>query len=496
MLRAEFSRHFATGEVRLSLHYHAHLFEPWHIARVGGYYAAALERMASEPAQPHHRSVMLAADEIMDPVPAPAALAGDPARRAEVLDRHGLPVPERTPGEIVLVGTDDTDADDRVRTGVRGLRTADTIEVLGEDRGNAFVRAAAPSVVPAASDRRPATGAQKRIAEAWADVLDVALDDITVDDNFFLLGGSSLSAMRVVMQLEGLVTLTDLMRSSTLEALGARAAVADGGPGSGLLRSLSSRPERAECSLVCFPYAGGAASVFSPLARALDAEGGTVAVYGVELPGHDAGRRDEPLLSTRAVAARVVDELQRNRRGPVMLWGHCVGVAPAVETARLLQERGAAPDHVFAGGKILATADTARRTAAQAREMSDDAIARWLAGQTGVPGFARMEAEQAGFVASVFRHDTVSANEHLAEVAEDPDAHRLGVPLTVVYAADDPITPAGPGRREGWGQLADDPGFEELVDGGHYFCEEVPARVAGLVTGRWRAIRRRSNGEH
>jgi amino acid adenylation domain-containing protein len=491
VLRAEFSRHFATGEVRLSLHHHAHLFEPWHIARVGGYYAAALERMASEPAQPHHRSVLLAADEIVAPLPVPAALADDPVRRAVVLDRHGLPVPERTPGEIVLV-----DADARVRTGVRGLRTGDTIEVLGEERGNAFVRAAAPAVVPAASDRRPVTAAQRRIAQAWADVLDVALDDITLDDNFFLLGGSSLSAIRVVMQLEGLVTLTDLMRSSTLEALGARVACAEGGAGTGLLRSLSARPEQAECSLVCFPFAGGTASVFSPLAGALDAEGGVVAVYGVELPGHDAGRRDEPLLSTRAVAARVVDELQRNRRGPVMLWGHCVGVAPAVEAARLLQERGAAPDHVFVGGKILAPADTARRTAAQAREMSDDAIAGWLAGQTGVPAFARMEPEQAGFVASVVRHDTVSANEHLAEVAEDPDAHRLGVPLTVVYAADDPITPDGPGRREGWGQLADAPGFEELVDGGHYFCQEVPARVAGLVTGRWRAIRRRPDGEH
>lgn len=476
VLRAEFSRHFTTGEVRLSLHHHAHLFEPWHIARVGGYYAAALERMATGPSGPHHRDVLLAADEIVGPRPAPAG-------RAEVLDRHGLPVPEGTPGEIVLV--------DGVRTGVRGRRTADAIEVLGEDRGKGFSRPAAVAV----SDRRPASGIQKRIAEAWAEALDVAPGDVGLDDNFFLLGGSSLSAMRVVMLLEGLVTLTDLMRSPTLEALGAKVGRADGGAGTGLLRSLSTRPERAECSLVCFPYAGGTASTFSLLARELDALGGTVAVYGVDLPGHDAGRRDEPLQSTRAVAARVADELQ-SMAGPVLLWGHCVGVAPAVETARLLGERGAAPGHVFAGGKTLPTADTARRTAAQARELSDDAIVQWLVDQTGVPGFAGMEPEQAGFVASVFRHDTVSANEHLAGVAEDPDAHRLGAPVTVVYAADDPITPPGPRRREGWAQLTDDPGFEELVDGGHYFCEEVPARVAGLVTDRWEAIRRRSDREH
>lgn len=298
------------------------------------------------------------------------------------------------------------------------------------------------------------------------------------------------------MELEGLVTLTDLMRSPTLEALSARAGHPDADAGTGLLRSLSTDPDRAECSLVCFPHAGGTADVFSALARELDARGGTVAVHAVDLPGHDAGRRDEPLLSTRAVAERVVDELQRTVSGPVMLWGHCVGVAPAVETARLLEERGAAPHHVFAGGKILPTTGVARRTAAQAREMSDDAIARWLVENTSVPGFAQLEPERAAFVASVFRHDTVSANEHLAGVAEDPAAHRLGTPLTVVHAADDPIAPPGPGRRAGWAQLAGDVGFEELAGGGHFFCQEVPARVADLLMGRWVATRPRTDGEH
>jgi surfactin synthase thioesterase subunit len=286
------------------------------------------------------------------------------------------------------------------------------------------------------------------------------------------------------------------MRSPTLEALSTRVGRTDGEAGSGLLRSLSARPERAECALVCFPYAGGTATAFSPLARELDAAGGTVAVYGVELPGHDAGHRDEPKLPTRAVAARVVDELQASLPGPLMLWGHCVGVAPAVETARLLGERGDPPEHVFAGGKILPVADAARRTAEQAREMSDDAIVHWLVDQTSVPGFAQMEPEQAGFVASMFRHDTVSANEHLVGVAEDPGAHRLETPLTVVYAVDDPFTPPGPRRREGWAQIADDLDVEELVDGGHYFCEEVPARVARLVMARWRATRPHADGEH
>ncbi|TMR89702.1 non-ribosomal peptide synthetase, partial [Nonomuraea basaltis] len=63
VLRAEFSRHFVTDEVRLSLHYHAHLFEPWQVARMGAYYTAAFEAMTADPDAPHHLADLLPAEE-------------------------------------------------------------------------------------------------------------------------------------------------------------------------------------------------------------------------------------------------------------------------------------------------------------------------------------------------------------------------------------------------------------------------------------------------
>ncbi|WP_344881073.1 amino acid adenylation domain-containing protein, partial [Nonomuraea antimicrobica] len=61
VLRAEFSRHFVSDEVRLSLHYHAHLFEPWQVARMGAYYTAAFEAMTAGPDAPHHLAGLLPA---------------------------------------------------------------------------------------------------------------------------------------------------------------------------------------------------------------------------------------------------------------------------------------------------------------------------------------------------------------------------------------------------------------------------------------------------
>ncbi|HEX6754632.1 MAG TPA: AMP-binding protein, partial [Mycobacteriales bacterium] len=80
--------------------------------------------------------------------------------------------------------------------------------------------AAAPSTVEA-----PATPTERRLAEAWAHALDRPVEAIGRADDFFALGGGSLSALRMVAGLGGLVTLADLLRAPVLREL---AAVADG----------------------------------------------------------------------------------------------------------------------------------------------------------------------------------------------------------------------------------------------------------------------------
>ncbi|MFL6140042.1 MAG: amino acid adenylation domain-containing protein, partial [Frankiaceae bacterium] len=53
VLRTEVSRHFFDDDIRLCLHYHAHLFDAEQIDRIGGYFVRALELMTSEPSAPH-----------------------------------------------------------------------------------------------------------------------------------------------------------------------------------------------------------------------------------------------------------------------------------------------------------------------------------------------------------------------------------------------------------------------------------------------------------
>ncbi|MEU9987179.1 amino acid adenylation domain-containing protein [Streptomyces sp. NPDC048045] len=507
VLRAEFSRHFVTDEVRLSLHYHAHLFEPWQIARMGSYYAAAFEQMTADPRAAHHLANLLAGDELAeleqaeraDGLPAElASLVPQPGAgvRARVVDEHGLAVPFATVGRVVLI----TDGREPVETCRYGRRDRDGLRLLGEERERHTFRSGPAEAADTASapeqptDRRPVDEVHRRIAQVWATVLDTPLEEISLDDNFFLLGGASLAAMRVVMELDGLVSLTDLMRNSTLVALGevarthlAAATEAEQGPQE-LLLPLSAEPGNAECALICFPYAGGNAINFEPLAQALDAAGGTVAVYGVELPGHDAGRPDEAFWSLESTARRVVEEI-RDKAGnrPLMLWGHCVGSALAVETARLLEAEGTTVAEVFVGGKLLHDAATTRQGIEQAAAMADEDIVRWLVDETGFAEFDSLRPEQAAFVAGVFRHDAGSANGYLLAADEHGPKARLSAPLTTVFAADDPLTPGHAERYTAWSLFADRPRLVELADGGHYFCRTAAPAVADLILGRRQA---------
>ncbi|MFI7639459.1 amino acid adenylation domain-containing protein [Nonomuraea sp. NPDC049400] len=492
VLRAEFSRHFVTDEVRLSLHYHAHLFEPWQVARMGAYYTAAFEAMTADPDAPQHLADLLPAEESTALAAAersealPAAVAGlvpAPARpfHLRIVDGHGLRTPFATPGQVLLVAADDESV--TVPTGRYGRRMPGGVELLPERPRREFHQPRRRSDSRAAS--RPEGPVQLRIAQAWARVLEVPLESITLDGNFFELGGGSLTAMRVVMELDGLVSLTDLMRNSTLGPLSVVAQTRlkeDAEAEKGMLRALSENSGNARCALVCLPYAGGNAINFEPLGAAFGKED-DIAVYGVDLPGHDAGHPDEPLLSVEEAARLLADEIGTTLDGDVLLWGHCVGSALAVETARLMEAAGRPPLHVFVGGKLLHDARTTREAVRQADTMSDDDVLAWLAGVTEL---GPLTPGQAAFMARVFRHDSRSANAYLLAQAEEGTGAPLGVPLTAVYATDDPLTPEYDRRYEEWSMFSAELGLAEVGPAGHYFCSTAPHAVADLVRSLWK----------
>ena len=232
-------------------------------------------------------------------------------------------------------------------------------------------------------------------------------------------------------------------------------------------------------ALVCFPYAGGNAVNFQPMAQALRGSG--LAVYAVELPGHDVAATSESFAPLAQVVDRVVAEITDRGLKEVLLWGHSSGAALAVETANRLQRTGTNVRRVFLGAQLLGAAADRRAAVTELGERSNAEISARLSADSGYTELGELDAERAEHVGAAYRHDYVSANRYFAEVLDNPPSERLAAPVTVVVAADDAATAGFRVRHRDWELLAQDVELHELADGGHYFPRTRPAEAAQAV---------------
>ncbi|MYX98591.1 amino acid adenylation domain-containing protein [Streptomyces sp. SID486] len=325
----------------------------------------------------------------------------------------------------------------------------------------------------------PATDAERRLALAWAEVLGVLVGRIGRDDDFFTLGGTSLAAVRLVVRLDRRISLRDITAHPVLRDL---AAVLDAAAPTGaeeLLQRLGTPSGGTRGTLVCFPYAGGNALNFQALARELAPAG--VGVFGVELPGHDISRPDEPLADVTDIARKVLKELPD---GPVLLWGHCAGTAYAVELARLLQDAGRPAERLFLAAQLLDEPAELAEESAQVSALDDRQVTALLADDSAYVELDRMRAERSDVVGRAYRHDVCSTNAYFTGLQSGARQGLLSTPVDVVVAADDTRTREPAQRYKLWEQVAAAVSLIALDGGGHYFARTRAAEVAALVAAR------------
>jgi amino acid adenylation domain-containing protein len=324
----------------------------------------------------------------------------------------------------------------------------------------------------------PTTPTERRLAAAWAKVLSVPQEQIGRQDHFFDRGGTSLSAVKLAVNLDRAFSLKDLTSHPVLADL---AALVDGRSErrTELLQKLSESTGAQSGALVCFPYAGGNAVNFQPMARALRDSG--LAAYAVELPGHDVATGREPFAPMERVVEQVVTEIIGRGLSEVLLWGHSSGTAFAVETARRLQNRGVNVRRIFLAAQLLGDPADRRASIAELTQRSNADLLADLSADSGYTELGELDAQRAEHVAAAYRHDCLSAYGYFADALESPPVRKLAAPVTVVVAADDPITSTFSHRHRDWELLAEHVDLHELTDGGHYFVRTRPTQAAEAV---------------
>jgi pimeloyl-ACP methyl ester carboxylesterase len=174
----------------------------------------------------------------------------------------------------------------------------------------------------------------QQIIEIWCEILKVP--SVTIDDNFFALGGTSLLALRMMMQLEKLcgrpLPLSLLLTGATISNLAHHIVEAkheDAPP----LVPLQPKGRRQPIFFLHGDWAGGGF-----YCGRLSEQLGTNQPFYALTP-YRQGTPD--VLSMEEMAASHIAAMQEHTpHGPYLIGGYCIGATVAVEMARQLEAKG------------------------------------------------------------------------------------------------------------------------------------------------------------
>jgi surfactin synthase thioesterase subunit len=219
-------------------------------------------------------------------------------------------------------------------------------------------------------------------------------------------------------------------------------------------------------TLLCLPYSGASAMVYSRWRRQLPS---WMQLQPVELPGRGA-RYDEPLqIDMRALARQLARELKPTLQTPYALFGHSLGALLACELAHAFRDLGA-PEAValFASGTAAPSMRSDYdRGFAEAR--SDEELIDQLRTFQGTSEEVLANQELMSLTLPVLRADFMMCGRFTP--VERP---LLNCPVHVLGGKEDRATTE---QLIGWSKETLGSFSMDMMTGGHFFIHEHEARV-------------------
>lgn len=327
--------------------------------------------------------------------------------------------------------------------------------------------------------REPRNADEEKLLNVWRDVL--CNDRIGIKDNFFSAGGDSFKALKIISTINGRLSLTDIFRYPTIEQLSDN--LLKKREGAALLNKLTKAEDGQEQSpaLVCIPYGGGSSVIYKPLADAIAINKPGVPIYSISIPGHEAGGLNTQLDTVSNVARLCVTEIKNTIKRPLVLYGHCVGAALALEISRLLLEEGMKVKAVLLGAVLPVKKRMIGSNKLDIyKGKSDKDIHEFL---KRLGGFDYpMEMRELSFVMDSFRHDVIQMRDYFLNVYPKLKKNKLNFPIYCILGRKDPLTKGYLLRYMGWKKYSGEVHPIIISGAGHYFIKSHATELSQIIS--------------
>ncbi|MEV0611575.1 alpha/beta fold hydrolase [Polymorphospora rubra] len=220
--------------------------------------------------------------------------------------------------------------------------------------------------------------------------------------------------------------------------------------------------------LVCLPHAGGSASFYFPVSRALSP---AVEVLSIQYPGRQ-DRRHEPCVDNIPELARqVLAELGPWRDQPLALFGHSMGASLGFEIARLIEADQGSCAHLFASG---------RRAPSMPRHetvhlLDDEGLLADVRKLSGTNPAVLGDPEMLRAALPAIRNDY-----RAAETYAYVPGPALRCPVTAFTGDSDPKTTVEEARA--WGTHTTGSFDLQVLPGGHFFLAQHQAAILRAIS--------------
>ncbi|MBV7700673.1 alpha/beta fold hydrolase [Streptomyces sp. TRM70350] len=207
--------------------------------------------------------------------------------------------------------------------------------------------------------------------------------------------------------------------------------------------------------LLCLPHAGGSASFYFPVSKALSP---AVDVLTVQYPGRQDRRLEPPAESVQELAQGVFRALDERDGTPLALFGHSMGAMIGFELARLLEAAGRPPAVFFVSGRRGPSVERAENV-----HQGDDArLIEEVTRLDGTDAALLQDEEMLRMILPALR-----ADYRVVETYQRTPGPRLSCPFVVLTGDADPRV--APDEAQTWSQETDGPFELHVYPGAHFY---------------------------